>query len=233
MLKDTNDGYTFLYPFGWQELTVDGQDVVLKDVIEPLESVSVNLIDTPRETVSEFGDIGEVHFCNVHFYYVHLCYVGCSVFLHTTYIHTHTHAHNTRCIHIFTREIHTIYTHIYTPIYTYRHTHVHISTHPHTYVHPQVAFTLADKVLTGPKQQVKIVSTNEVCGVVCMYCGVCAVLDKCVLYCTRVCMPNHSLHVHVVSMYTPCIPTIPHNVYRPYHSVWTKMGASIMSLNLQ
>lgn len=65
ILKDTNDGYTFLYPFGWQELTVDGQDVVLKDVIEPLESVSVNLIDTPRETVAEFGDIGEVCSCCV------------------------------------------------------------------------------------------------------------------------------------------------------------------------
>ena len=84
MLKDTNDGYTFLYPFGWQEFTVDGQDVVLKDVIEPLESVSVNLLDTPRNTVAEFGNIDEV------------------------------------------------------------------------------AFTLADKVLTGPKQTVKIVSTKEV-----------------------------------------------------------------------
>lgn len=84
MLKDTNDGYTFLYPFGWQEFTVDGQDVVLKDVIEPLESVSVNLIDTPRSTVADFGSIDEV------------------------------------------------------------------------------AFTLADKVLTGPKQTVKIVSTKEV-----------------------------------------------------------------------
>lgn len=39
-VKDTQDGYGFLYPFGWQEIAVDGQDVVFKDVIEPLESVS-------------------------------------------------------------------------------------------------------------------------------------------------------------------------------------------------
>lgn len=43
-LKDPQDGYQFLYPFGWQEINIDGQDVVLKDVIEPLESVSVSLV---------------------------------------------------------------------------------------------------------------------------------------------------------------------------------------------
>ncbi|KAF3773278.1 PsbP-like protein 1 [Nymphaea thermarum] len=38
---DKTDGYSFFYPFGWQEVVVQGQDKVFKDVIEPLESVSV------------------------------------------------------------------------------------------------------------------------------------------------------------------------------------------------
>lgn len=61
-VKDSNDGYGFLYPFGWQEVTVDGQDVVYKDVIEPLESVSVSLVPTEKADVTEFGDPKEVAF---------------------------------------------------------------------------------------------------------------------------------------------------------------------------
>ena len=41
--KDAGDGYEFLYPFGWQEVSVKGVDAVFKDVIEPLESVSVQV----------------------------------------------------------------------------------------------------------------------------------------------------------------------------------------------
>lgn len=61
-VRDTQDGYSFLYPFGWQEVSVDGQDVVYKDVIEPLESVSVSLVTTEKADLTEFGDAREVAF---------------------------------------------------------------------------------------------------------------------------------------------------------------------------
>ena len=60
--KDLQDGYGFLYPFGWTEVEVQGQDVVYKDVIEPLESVSVNVIPTQTEKLSDLGspeDVGK------------------------------------------------------------------------------------------------------------------------------------------------------------------------------
>lgn len=53
--QDRNDGYQFLYPFGWQEIAVQGQDVVFKDVVEPLESVSVSYILTDSASIDEFG----------------------------------------------------------------------------------------------------------------------------------------------------------------------------------
>lgn len=59
-VKDTQDGYEFVYPFGWQEVTVDGQDVVYKDIIEPLESVSVSVTATDKASVDEFGPPEEV-----------------------------------------------------------------------------------------------------------------------------------------------------------------------------
>eukprot|EP00887_Chlorella_sp_A99_P004260 scaffold15.g4260.t1 len=59
-LSDAQDGYSFLYPFGWQEVSVDGLDVVFKDVIEPLESVSVSFVPTEKKDVAEFGDAKEV-----------------------------------------------------------------------------------------------------------------------------------------------------------------------------
>ncbi|XP_054823518.1 psbP-like protein 1, chloroplastic isoform X1 [Prosopis cineraria] len=52
---DKKDGYSFLYPFGWQEIVIEGQDKVFKDVIEPLESVSVNMIPTGKLDIREFG----------------------------------------------------------------------------------------------------------------------------------------------------------------------------------
>lgn len=58
--EDLNDGYKFLYPFGWQEVSVNGVDVLYKDVVEPLESVSVTLTKTEKKDVSEFGDIQTV-----------------------------------------------------------------------------------------------------------------------------------------------------------------------------
>jgi len=59
-VRDPQDGYSFLYPFGWQEVQIDGQDVVYKDVIEPLESVSVGMIPTDKKDVGEFGPINDV-----------------------------------------------------------------------------------------------------------------------------------------------------------------------------
>lgn len=60
LVTDKKDGYTFLYPFGWQEVIVEGQDKVFKDVIEPLESVSINLFPTAKEDIRDFGPPQEV-----------------------------------------------------------------------------------------------------------------------------------------------------------------------------
>merc|ERR1711924_177950 len=62
LLKDTNKGYAFLYPFGWQEVSVDGEEVVYKDVIEPLESVSLSVTPAPegKESIADFGNLDEV-----------------------------------------------------------------------------------------------------------------------------------------------------------------------------
>merc|ERR1711934_1286304 len=43
VVKETRDGYQFIYPVGWQEISVDGQAKVFKDIIEPLESISLNV----------------------------------------------------------------------------------------------------------------------------------------------------------------------------------------------
>lgn len=57
---DNFDKYQFLYPFGWQEVSVKGQDCAYKDVIEPLESVSVNIIETNKTDIRELGSAEEV-----------------------------------------------------------------------------------------------------------------------------------------------------------------------------
>lgn len=59
---DKKDGYTFLYPFGWQEVVVQGQDKVFKDVIEPLETVSVNMVATGKQDVRDLGPPQQVSF---------------------------------------------------------------------------------------------------------------------------------------------------------------------------
>ncbi|KXZ55953.1 hypothetical protein GPECTOR_2g1504 [Gonium pectorale] len=56
-VEDLQDAYKFLYPFGWQEIAVKGADVVYKDVVEPLESVSVTLTATDKKDITEFGDL--------------------------------------------------------------------------------------------------------------------------------------------------------------------------------
>lgn len=62
LYKDAGDGYQFVYPFGWQEVAVQGQDVVYKDVIEPLESIAVDLTPTDKLTIEEYGPLDEVAF---------------------------------------------------------------------------------------------------------------------------------------------------------------------------
>ncbi|KAM0953604.1 hypothetical protein DsansV1_C01g0001751 [Dioscorea sansibarensis] len=59
-VTDRKDGYSFLYPFGWQEVVVQGQDKVFKDVIEPLESVSVNTVTTSKGDLKDLGSPQEV-----------------------------------------------------------------------------------------------------------------------------------------------------------------------------
>ncbi|VVA12405.1 PREDICTED: photosystem [Prunus dulcis] len=59
-VTDKTDGYEFVYPFGWQEVTVEGQDKVFKDVIEPLETVSVNVFPTVKQDIKEFGSPQQV-----------------------------------------------------------------------------------------------------------------------------------------------------------------------------
>ena len=59
-VKNTNKGYAFLYPFGWQEVNVDGTEVAYKDIIEPLESISLEIIPTNKETIDDFGPVAEV-----------------------------------------------------------------------------------------------------------------------------------------------------------------------------
>ncbi|KAK6933223.1 PsbP, C-terminal [Dillenia turbinata] len=59
-ILDKKDGYSFLYPFGWQEVVIEGQDKVFKDVIEPLESVSINMIPTGKQDIHELGSPQQV-----------------------------------------------------------------------------------------------------------------------------------------------------------------------------
>uniref|UniRef100_A0A7S3QZR2 PsbP C-terminal domain-containing protein n=1 Tax=Dunaliella tertiolecta TaxID=3047 RepID=A0A7S3QZR2_DUNTE len=58
--EDLGDGYKFLFPFGWQEVAVDGADVLFKDIVEPLESISVTITTTEKADITEFGTKEEV-----------------------------------------------------------------------------------------------------------------------------------------------------------------------------
>jgi len=59
---DTIDGYEFLYPNGWLPVQVnDGPDVVLHDLIERTENVSVVISPVPEDqTLADLGTPGEV-----------------------------------------------------------------------------------------------------------------------------------------------------------------------------
>ena len=41
---------------GWQEVSVGGQDVVYKDIIEPLESVSVAITPSDKDDITLYGE---------------------------------------------------------------------------------------------------------------------------------------------------------------------------------
>lgn len=43
-----------------QEVVIEGQDKVYKDVIEPLENVSVTMIPTSKQDIKEFGSPEQV-----------------------------------------------------------------------------------------------------------------------------------------------------------------------------
>eukprot|EP00472_Partenskyella_glossopodia_P011088 CAMPEP_0197536426 /NCGR_PEP_ID=MMETSP1318-20131121/53834_1 /TAXON_ID=552666 /ORGANISM="Partenskyella glossopodia, Strain RCC365" /LENGTH=253 /DNA_ID=CAMNT_0043094313 /DNA_START=52 /DNA_END=813 /DNA_ORIENTATION=+ len=58
--KDTSDKYQFLYPFGWEEIYVKGTDILYKDIIEPLETASVTVIQTEKTNIKEYGDLADV-----------------------------------------------------------------------------------------------------------------------------------------------------------------------------
>ena len=45
------------------QVSVKGQDIVYKDVIEPLESVSVSITKTDKDVISDFGTPAEVRAC--------------------------------------------------------------------------------------------------------------------------------------------------------------------------
>jgi len=55
VVTDAKKGYVFAYPFGWQEVQVDGQEAVYKDVIESLESLSLTVTSTEKKSIDDFG----------------------------------------------------------------------------------------------------------------------------------------------------------------------------------
>ena len=59
-VKDLQDNYAFAYPQGWEEVRVEGLDRVYKDLIEPLESVSVTILPTQTEKLADLGNAQEV-----------------------------------------------------------------------------------------------------------------------------------------------------------------------------
>jgi photosystem II oxygen-evolving enhancer protein 2 len=59
---DSTDGYRFLYPNGWTEVSVsNGPDVVFHDIIHPTENVSVVInLTQGKKTLSDLGTPSEV-----------------------------------------------------------------------------------------------------------------------------------------------------------------------------
>lgn len=59
-VQDLQDNYSFAYPQGWEEVRVEGLDRVYKDLIEPLESVSVTILPTQTAKLTDLGDANAV-----------------------------------------------------------------------------------------------------------------------------------------------------------------------------
>ncbi|MBD2002418.1 MULTISPECIES: photosystem II reaction center PsbP [Cyanophyceae] len=59
---DSTDGYQFLYPHGWVEVNVgNAADIVMHDIIEPSENVSVVISPVPEgKTLADLGTPSEV-----------------------------------------------------------------------------------------------------------------------------------------------------------------------------
>ncbi|MEB3356915.1 MAG: photosystem II reaction center PsbP [Synechococcales bacterium] len=61
---DPTDGYEFVYPNGWVEITVpNGPDVVIHDIVDPSENISVIISEVPDgKTLADLGtptDVGQ------------------------------------------------------------------------------------------------------------------------------------------------------------------------------
>jgi len=54
--KDEITGYRFVYPQGYQKSQSPAYNIFLRDVIEPLESIGVKVLDTTRKSLDEIGD---------------------------------------------------------------------------------------------------------------------------------------------------------------------------------
>lgn len=137
-MKDPQDGYSFVYPFGWQEVAVKGQDIVYKDVIEPLESVSVSITQTDKADVTEFGSPAEVHPKRP------LSSITCRQSHADMPYPAALHGDWTVCM-----------------CCCLRHVAVRMLTAEATSA-VQVALTLAEKVLSPPKQEVKVLNVDQV-----------------------------------------------------------------------
>lgn len=59
-----------------QEVVIEGQDKIFKDVIEPLESVSVNMIPTAKQDIRELGSPQEVCALYTHWHFLKYKPVG-------------------------------------------------------------------------------------------------------------------------------------------------------------
>lgn len=78
VVTDAKKGYVFAYPFGWQEVQVDGQEAVYKDVIESLESLSLTVTPTEKKSIDDFGT--PVEAANL---FLDKVWLGAILFLHS------------------------------------------------------------------------------------------------------------------------------------------------------
>jgi hypothetical protein len=65
-------GSSYFLCWPWQEVVIEGQDKVFKDVIEPLESISVNVIPTVKQDIRDFGPPQQVFHIHIttHFFII-------------------------------------------------------------------------------------------------------------------------------------------------------------------